>query len=150
MEINLFDTACINLKLPSKAKCGDSFKLEYVEEEELLICMVCDGVGSRPADYLASGIACEEFIPAFKKIQDSVIENRIIKAIKEINSKLLEIEGVNKGLMSTMTMIILDIVHEFYYSVNIGDSRLYGLKINELIQLTQDEHNLQVFVLQRY
>ena len=112
--------------------------------------MVCDGVGSRPADYLASGIACEEFIPAFKKIQDSVIENRIIKAIKEINSKLLEIEGVNKGLMSTMTMIILDIVHQFYYSVNIGDSRLYGLKINELIQLTQDEHNLQVFVLQRY
>jgi len=52
MVNNSFDIAYINLKLPSKAKCGDSFKIEYIADEKLLICMVCDGVGSRPADYL--------------------------------------------------------------------------------------------------
>jgi len=139
MDNNFFDTAYINLKLPSKLKCGDSFKFEYVEEEELLICIVCDGVGSRPADFLASGIACEEFVPVFIKNKESAFEVRITMTVKEINCKLLEIEGQNKGLMSTMTLFIWDIRHEIFYSVNIGDSRMYGLKINELLQLTHDE-----------
>ncbi|MEI6554620.1 MAG: protein phosphatase 2C domain-containing protein [Paludibacter sp.] len=135
----LFDTAYINLKLPSKAKCGDSFKIEYIADEELLICMVCDGVGSRPADYLASGIACEELIPSFTKHKESPLEVRITQSVKEIHSKLLDVEGLNKGLMSTMTLLVWDVVQEIYYSVNIGDSRTYGLKLNRLIQLTRDE-----------
>lgn len=139
MVNNSFDIAYINLKLPSKAKCGDSFKIEYIADEELLICMVCDGVGSRPADYLASGIACEEFIPTFIKHKELAIEARITQCVKEINSKLLEIEGLNKGLMSTMTLLIWNIEHEIFYSINIGDSRTYGLKLNRLIQLTRDE-----------
>jgi len=135
----LFEAAYINLKLSSKAKCGDCIKIEYIADEELLICVVCDGVGSRPADFLASGNACEEFIPTFIKHKESTIEVRITQSIKEINTKLLEIAGLNKGLMSTMTLLIWHIEQEIFCSINIGDSRTYGLKLNRLIQLTRDE-----------
>ena len=137
---NNFEMAYTSIRNPSKQKCGDHFKVDFLDDESILIATVCDGVGSRPADYLASQMVCDNWAGYFRQlpIELPIIE-RIKKATISINEELLSIEGNNKGLMTTLTLIVYDLGNSVLYSLNVGDSRTYIHSGSELILITKDD-----------
>ncbi len=135
-----FDITSTCIKLRHKLHCGDSFKAEYIESESLLIAMVCDGVGSRPSDHIASQTVCESFIPLFQKYTSAnTLADRITKTIEEVNVFFLSTEGKDKGMLTTLSLVVCDLLNNIFYSVNIGDSRTYIVNKNQLVQYTKDE-----------
>ncbi|MCK9437288.1 MAG: hypothetical protein M0Q12_08790 [Synergistaceae bacterium] len=133
-----FDIAFSSVKKPSKSRCGDHLNIELLENESILIAMVCDGVGSRPADYLASETVCNNWSTHFTKSQGTITE-RIKKATVAVNDELLWIEDDKKGLMTTQTLVVYDLLNQCLYFQNVGDSRTYIQKKSELFQVTEDD-----------
>ena len=139
MKINEnFDIAFSSIKKPSKLRCGDHIGIEFLDEESILIAMVCDGISSRPADYLASEMVCSRWSSCFKEAQGTISE-RIVKATLIVNEELLSVEGTNKGLMTTQTLVVYDFLNQHLHLQNIGDSSTYIQRKSELIQVTEDE-----------
>jgi len=136
--IERFDIAFSSIKRPSKIRGGDHLSIDFLENESILIAMLCDGVGSRPADYLASEMVCNNWSSHFKEIQGTIAE-RIKKATIAVNEELLSVEGAKKGLMTTQTLALCDIVNKQLYFQNVGDSRTYIQRKSELIQVTEDD-----------
>lgn len=135
-----FGLAYTSVKRPSKLRGGDHFKVDFLEEESLLIAMVCDGVGSRPADYLASQMVCDNWANYFRQLSNELpVIERIKKATISINEELLSIEGNNKGLMTTLTLIVYDLGNSILYSLNVGDSRTYIQSGSDLNLITKDD-----------
>ncbi|HHT23015.1 MAG TPA: protein serine/threonine phosphatase 2C family protein [Bacteroidales bacterium] len=134
----LFDIAFLSIKKPSKSRCGDHLSIEFLDNESTLIAMVCDGVGSRSADYLASEMVCSNWSNYFKKTQGTIPE-RIKKATLAVNEDLLTVEDAKKGLMTTQTLVVYDISNQHIYIQNVGDSRTYIQRKSELIQATEDD-----------
>ncbi len=133
-----FDIAFSSIKKPSKSRCGDHISIEFLENESTLIAMVCDGVGSRSADYLASEMVCSNWSSCFKEVQGTIPE-RIKKATLAVNEDLLSVEDAKKGLMTTQTLVVYDISNQHIYIQNVGDSRTYIQRKSELIQATEDD-----------
>ena len=133
-----FDVAFTSIKKPTKSRCGDHLKIKFLENESVLVAMVCDGVGSRPADYLASEMVCNNWSSHFEAYQGTNYE-KIKYATSKVNEELLNIEESKKGLMTTQTLALYDMVNNLIFFQNIGDSRTYVLKNNELHQMSVDD-----------
>jgi serine/threonine protein phosphatase PrpC len=136
--IEQFDIAFSSIKRPSKVRGGDHLSIDFLENDSILIAMVCDGVGSRPADYLASEMVCNNWSSYFREIQGTIVE-RIKKATIAVNDELLLVEGSKRGLMTTQTLALYDIINKELYFLNVGDSRTYIQRKSELIQVTEDD-----------
>ena len=140
MKPSVFDIASHSTRNPEKANNGDYCSWEILEEDQQLLAVLSDGVGSSPCDWKASKLACTQFINQFKKhtnIADLLlrIEAALVKTNKEI---LLEPEPCS-GMKSTLSLLVWDLNVESCFFVNIGDSRIYEYKGHILSQISQDE-----------
>lgn len=110
------------------------------------LAIVADGIGGGKAGEVASGELVKYFKPVFESsgpfasIEDasSFISYHIAKVNKDINELSLSNKKYH-GMGTTLTGIL--ITQNGTLSINVGDSRVYGLVDNKIIRLTKD-HSL--------
>ncbi|MDA3942091.1 MAG: protein phosphatase 2C domain-containing protein [Bacteroidetes bacterium] len=119
---------------------GDYFNFTSINGFEILT--LADGVGSRPCDYEASKLSCNLFIEKCEAVlkPDSPIEVFMTDAIADIDIHLSEMKGKCQGLLACFVAVIWPANKDYFYFVNLGDTRLYiYTQLNEIIQITKDE-----------
>lgn len=114
-------------------------------KEEVLMAIVCDGMGGLSKGELASATVIREFSKWFDNLLPYELENLDMNVVggkwsamlKNLNSKILEYSKKNNSSMGTTFSGIL-FAEDKYLIVHVGDSRVYqiGATMN---QLTTDQ-----------
>ena len=109
------------------------------------VFIIADGVGGNNSGEIASRTAVNEVAKYIEehpldKIKGSkAIEEYFNQCIKEVNFKVLELSQKfeqNKGMATTLVVAYLH--KKKFYVFNVGDSRAYIFKKNQLSQITVD------------
>lgn len=135
----MFKIAGNTLKYFEKKRNGDHFCSKDISDEEILIGIVADGVSGQPCDWFASELSCDKFIEFFEQNKLYDIERRIEKSIVLTNEKVKEEEGDCQRMCSTFSLIVWKYVSNECFIVNIGDSRIYKVYDDNLVQLSRDD-----------
>ena len=136
LEISAFNLA------KGKELKGDDY-FAYKQLDDITIAVVCDGVGSARAGAKASKKAVEFLVNALKNRPVSwSMEKSILHFIENINhilymESLQEYESVE--YVTTLAMVVIE--GDRLYGANVGDSRIYLKREQELTQLSTD-HSL--------
>ena len=108
--------------------------------DDLLVAIVCDGVGSAKEGATAAKKVVKHIMQNFKNRPLSwSIEKSIKKFISSINAILYQESMANYEsveLLSTLAMVVIK--GNRLYGANVGDSRVYLLREEELVQLSLD------------
>lgn len=114
------------------------------ETEKYSLYAVADGMGGHKAGEVASSIAIDSIRECFKENceqENFQAPSFIIKSVQLANDKIRE-EALKKeecfGMGTTITMAVIDLDLKIAYIGNVGDSRAYILKNNEIVQITDD------------
>lgn len=116
-----------------------------VEEfDKFSLYAVADGMGGHKAGEVASSIAIEGIRSYFvesMEMEDFKPPLFIIESVNLSNDKIREESLKNEdclGMGTTVTMAVVDKLHNIVYIGNVGDSRAYLLRNNEIKQVTTD------------
>lgn len=138
----------------------DSFVTEQLYDNTVL-CLVCDGMGGANGGSIASSLACNTFLKHVKKKmsdiktqeqlrfdeEDANIENMLKKAVTATNTAVFRKANRDKQLSGMGTTLVCAlIVNRNLYAVNVGDSRLYFVNDEKLVQLTRDHSYVQTLI----
>lgn len=120
----------------------DSFIVE--ESDRFSLYAVADGMGGHKAGEVASSIAIDTVKEIFKKNcgkNDFKAPSFIIESIEAANGRIRK-EALNKeecsGMGTTISMAVVDLLLNIAYIGNVGDSRVYILRNDEITQITED------------
>jgi serine/threonine protein phosphatase PrpC len=123
-----------------KEKNGDHFLHSFLEEEDLLIAIVADGVSKQPCDWLASETTCQKVYEFFQNNRtEKEIAKRLLKSIQQANEFIVHLEGSCQRMASTLSIIVWPTDSETYWLANVGDSRIYSSYEGQLDLLTKDD-----------
>lgn len=122
-------------------------KLADTSKGQIVMALMCDGMGGLAKGELASATVIRAFSDWFdKELSTRVtsfswqqLSDKWVGLIKELNYKILEYGKQNNNNLGTTFTGIL-IIHNQYMITHIGDSRVYKIN-NTLTQLTED-HSL--------
>ncbi|MCC6574773.1 MAG: Stp1/IreP family PP2C-type Ser/Thr phosphatase [Planctomycetes bacterium] len=108
-------------------------------------CAVADGMGGHLAGEIASHIAIETLVAAFKDHNGSVGNNErkdaelLTKTIKAANREIYRRGNAEAALRNMGTTIVAAVViSDYVVTANVGDSRIYRLRDNDFTQVTED------------
>lgn len=121
-----------------KSRCGDSYAVEMLDDDGILLLVVADGVSSCPCDWKASEVACEAAIKKFKECKGSV-SDRLVRAAEKANNAARQIDGACAGSITSLTFGAWNIREDEIHYLNVGDSRIYMGPENNLEQITHDD-----------
>jgi len=133
----LSDVGCVRSENEDQIRCihpGDS----KILATKGLLAIVADGMGGHHAGAIASQLAVETIEVQY--YQDSqmphlALERAFICANRSIRA-LAENHQQYNGMGTTATALV---IHEdFVFTAHVGDSRLYLVRDNRILQLTQD------------
>lgn len=133
------EVAYSSLQNPNKQRNGDFCKSDFLEKENILLAVLCDGVGSNACDWKAAQVGCELFIEQFKKEVKLEIKKRITASIQKVNQELLLEVGTCQGMKSTFSLVVWELEKNQFHYVSIGDSRIYEYAGTEVIPISKDE-----------
>lgn len=124
-----------------KELTGDDF-YDVKVKDNLTVAVLCDGVGSALAGAEAAKRVTTHLINNFKNKPNAwSIEKSIKEFVKSINSILYQ-ESITQyerpELVTTLTIVVID--GDRLHGANVGDSRIYIKRDNNLKQLSFD-HN---------
>lgn len=133
---------CDGLSLQNARKSNmDSLLLKdrVVGGRRVCLAAVCDGVGSMENGAFASSGAIRMLIHWLDRLEDTQrIGLRLRDYILDINRSILW-EAQAKGLQTASTLSALLLADGKYYTVHVGDSRIYCFYHNTLELLTCDQ-----------
>lgn len=118
----------------------------YATEEQIgplpNLLIVADGMGGHRGGDYASGFVVEGLRSLIKRSDESEPIKILNQAISEVN-KNLWLEAQSNAQLYNMgtTLVVATVVDGKVYVANVGDSRLYLVHENEIMQLTKD-HSL--------
>jgi len=114
------------------------------ESERYNLYAVADGMGGHKAGEIASSMLIDTIKEYFNKgivNKDFKVPTFIEEGIKAANFKILN-EASSKddfsGMGTTVTMAVIDLDENIAYIGNVGDSRTYILRDNNIRQITED------------
>lgn len=125
-------------------------KVAQTSYGNVALCAVCDGMGGLMKGELASATMVrilskwfEEDFPnlLFQGLSMESLKKNWTDLIYYVNDKIGTYSHALHTNMGT-TMVVLLIVNNVYYIVNVGDSRIYHLR-EEITQLTKDQTVIQ-------
>lgn len=125
----------------------DSVLLKHAktDDKEVLIAVICDGMGGLALGELASASVVRGFSKWFdeelpyelQNLDMQIIADKWVLMIKELNLKILEYSKGMKGQSIGTTFSGLLVIKDLYLIVHVGDTRVYYLG-NNVNQLTTD------------
>ncbi len=109
--------------------------------------IVADGMGGHNAGDFASKYAVEQIVEYIENAPMTGPVDVIRGALDKANASLMALSSRDAGLagMGT-TAVIATIIGSCMYVANIGDSRLYLLRDDEMVQVTRDHSLVQEMV----
>jgi len=114
------------------------------ESDRFNLGAVADGMGGHKAGEIASLIAIDTIREYFKEScekDEFKAPSFIIESIRAANNKIRK-EALKKeectGMGTTIAMTVVDLSLSIAYIGNVGDSRAYIIKNDEIIQVTED------------
>lgn len=118
----------------------DYFAGEKIGREEYLF-IVADGMGGHRAGDVASRLGTLSFISQYKKLRKKhqPIVDAMNRALLKANLSILEkatSDPKKRGMGTTFSALV--IAEMIAYFVHVGDSRIYMIRDNEMMQLTTD------------
>ncbi len=138
----------------------DSFFTGFLETdfptEDIFLAVVCDGMGGAAGGKIASSLAVEVFKKELITGLNTVIADNLPKdacesalayASKCANSAVYKEAEKNpelRGMGTTLVAVLL--FRDMAYAVNIGDSRIYVMTDDAMLQLTHDHSYVQTLV----
>ena len=122
----------------------DVFKILYDEAKSVAVLVVCDGMGGARAGNVASSLAAEAFMHSIGFFLEYIEEQsdvamKMADAVLAANRAVYEksiIDEEYAGMGTTLAAAISTGKGEVV--VNIGDSRVYHVTQNGIIQITKD------------
>ncbi len=130
-----------SLKNPTKSKCGDASFSGIIKNNshEFILLIAADGVSKAPKDYLASASVVRFIKEYFETEPIHDVKTAFEEAVLFANTQICKgVEGTT-GMLSTLSALIyIPLLHKIY-TVNIGDSRIFGCNANGWSQLTTDD-----------
>ena len=110
------------------------------------IFVVCDGMGGAKGGRVASSLCLEVISKALEEIESPTIED-LVTATTEANRVLFLVSRKDIDLQGMgTTLVLFASLDSGYYSIHVGDSRLYRLKNNHLQILTRDHTYAQELI----
>lgn len=125
--------------------------LGVFELKEGLLVVVCDGLGGNKAGDIASKLAVKTIEESFQKFTDRDFLDRIKRSILDANKMVVDESNKDfdmKGMATTVEVLFLQ--SDTAYWGHVGDSRIYYLKNDKLIQLSKDHSLVQKLVDEGY
>ena len=122
----------------------DKFEF-YIPDDEVTLAsrgqvfVVCDGMGGHAAGQIASELACKTFIDVYLNHPSADIRTALTEALQAANRYVFLVSrsvAARKGMGTTLTAMVL--LQDMAYVVQVGDSRAYRLRNDELTQITED------------
>jgi serine/threonine protein phosphatase PrpC len=118
----------------------DTFIAQRAAKGSFVIAAVIDGVGGYSGGEVAAELARESFLKRLNKPSGDVIP-MLIDSFNQANERILkdkqEVEG--HSLMACVaTLAFVDIEKNQFYYAHVGDTRLYLLRDQSLVKITQD------------
>lgn len=139
-----FDVTSLYKPKEDKPKSGDFTQFEIFEEESLVVCALADGVSTRRDDWWASKTACQSSIEYIGSNKEE-IKKRIEDAVYYAHSQVKDPNHPDTGPECSMALVIWDYKTNLFHFANVGDTRIYLIKSNEIIKLTEDDTAPQRF-----
>lgn len=122
----------------------DSLTVKVIDTElgEVVLAVICDGMGGLAKGELASAIVVrafekwfwEELPQKLRRLNANMLRDDWERVIRSCNTKIKEYGSQNMG--TTLTSMLL--FAGSYYIIHVGDCRAYELT-DEIFQLTQDQ-----------
>ncbi|UCH95017.1 MAG: Stp1/IreP family PP2C-type Ser/Thr phosphatase [Candidatus Aminicenantes bacterium] len=118
----------------------DYFAAERIKEKEYLF-VVADGMGGHRAGDVASKLGTQNFIRQYKKLRKkkNSIMDSMNRALEKANSVILAkatSDPQKRGMGTTFSAVVISSMKA--YIVHVGDSRIYLLRDDHILQLTTD------------
>lgn len=112
------------------------------------IGVICDGMGGHPHGEVASKIAVQELIKAFKQTDLSSFQEldinewfkRVLLEILKTMQRHAQINPETWDMGTTLAALIVSASAKKAYTVNVGDSRIYRCNQNHCSQITRDQN----------
>ena len=134
----------------------DNFIIRKVAED-VLIAVVCDGMGGANGGATASSIAAEAFRacldsreaehPAFLGVPEEDPLDLLSEAATEANREVYRMAQADDTLTGMGTTLVgCIVIGERFYAVNVGDSRLYAVRGGAVEQISHDHSYVQYLV----
>lgn len=132
----------------SKGTNQDSVLLKHgrCEKGEILLAIICDGMGGLDKGEVASATVIRKFSEWYdeklpfelENIDMQVIGEKWSLILKDLNAKIAEY-GEKKGVRLGTTFTGVLFINDMYVAAHVGDSRLYHLNTSGIKQLTIDQ-----------
>jgi serine/threonine protein phosphatase PrpC len=118
----------------------DTFIAQLAAKGGFVIASVIDGVGGYSGGEVAAELARESFLKRLNKPSGDVIP-MLIDSFNLANERIVkdkqEVDG--RSLMACVaTLALIDIAQNQFYYAHVGDTRLYLLRDQSLVKITQD------------
>ena len=120
----------------------------YLENPEVGLLVVADGMGGAAAGEIASGIFVDTVLEVFNKKNNNTYKETLTfvkKAFDTANKRILEhvkFHPAHKGMGCTAELMAF--FNEGYVLGHVGDSRTYLFRDGKLVQITKDHSLVQV------
>lgn len=119
--------------------------------QELVLMVVCDGMGGANGGCEASRLACESFVSYVETHLEkdkkseylSVLEAALVKANESVCTKAESAKEL-EGMGTTLVCALFDT--EDYYCIWVGDSRIYAMTDTCLLQISHDHSFVQSLI----
>jgi serine/threonine protein phosphatase PrpC len=123
-----------------------------ITEDSLAVAVVCDGMGGAKAGNVASTLALDTFVDAFRHQADPPRGERgqmLLDAAEKANSAVFYRAGTDPDCMGMGTTMVAALVEgDMAYILNIGDSRCYQITQGGITRVTRDHSVVEDLVSQ--
>lgn len=127
---------------------------------DLLVAVVCDGMGGHRGGREASHVAVSAFIEDMDSFISSNmngngvldttafdIKNALCDAVAHANNSILDLSNSSDELREMGTTLVGTVVYRnTAYTANVGDSRMYCVTTDSITQITHDHSLVQYYV----
>lgn len=130
----------------------DSYAVEVLEGMDTALLVVCDGMGGANAGNVASRFALDRFLLEIKQgiqphMEQADAEDLLRVAAQCANQEVFELSVKQPEFRGMGTTLVSALVQGNQASIlNVGDSRAYRIRGEEIEQLTEDHSYVQEMV----
>lgn len=116
-------------------------------EPNFFAAVVCDGMGGLDGGYAAGKCAAETMVDLIKtRDKTESISNLFLNSVDILDERVSNLKNRSGEKIDTGTTLVSVVIEKGYlYWLSVGDSRLYLMRQNELVQATRD-HNYSLIL----
>ncbi len=134
------DSAAISLANHGKVRCGDFWGFREFDNGRFSVGCVSDGVSGAAKDWFASQLTVETFFATFTSSDKLPVEDRLTAGVEAADKRVRQsLESGERRMLATFIAVVWDHEKNNLSWISCGDSRLYCIKSDKLVQLSVDD-----------